>query len=260
MSVIRPIITTSLGLMGIGYFPVPWWGLLLILIALACLMQIDLFQRRLVAREFWLNTYLRPESRLREWLQRTRFLKALSFAIAIALSLVVYVYNYSFVLTDVIAIASALAVAAVTHQRLTPGIDSNIAQAFTRSTHDRVFHWFAVVLVVLFLAMATLIRGLNVDYSSATASDIADQTIAEVKHPVAWVKYAVRALIFFELESIRIRDQIGWPLGWLVYLFLLIPNAFAAYGIVSLYGGIKRLFDSGVDHEKNSPGHDRPAR
>lgn len=127
------------------------------------------------------------------------------------------------------------------HQQISAPIDTNLVEHLAELAHLRVFYWFAVVIVLLSLALSNVTKGFFEDYSQKTSDQLATQTIETVKHPVRFVQHCVRTLRYSEYQLLRVRDINGWPYGWLIYFFFLVPNAIPAFGLVILYTGGERI-------------------
>lgn len=233
-------VASTIGILLLSFVPLPAYLLILVLGALVYLMHLQVFHTRTLAREFWISIYLRDESPIRTFLQTTRWLRLISIVFCIPLAIATYIVLLSYDFIDCIAISAAVFTASSIHQKLARPVDTNIAERLTELTHVRVFYWFAVILVLCFIALTSVVKGVATDHSASTSNEIATETIDGVKHPVLIVRYCVRTLRYFELQMLRIRDLNGWPYGWLIYFFFLIPNALPAYGLVTLFAGIDR--------------------
>lgn len=233
-------VASTIGILLLSYVPLPFYLLIPVLGALVYFMHLQVFYTRTLAREFWISTYLRDESPIRTFLRTTKWLRLISVALCIPLALATYIVIFSYDFIDCIAISAAVFVASTIHKKLSRPVDTNIAERLTELTHVRVFYWFAVILVLCFIALTSVAKGIATDHSASTSNEIATETIDGVKHPVLIVRHCVRTLRYFELQMLRIRDLNGWPYGWLIYFFFLIPNALPAYGLVTLFSGIDR--------------------
>lgn len=222
--------------------PLPLWLCLSAIALLSGLMQHQLFYTRKLARQFWLSVYLRPTGGLHQLLSRTVLLRWLCFAIAVPLSMVTYISIYSYRWGECLAIAIGILLARYIHETIAKPVDSNIAGHLAELAHLRIFYWLSVTLVLASLASAGLIRSLWTDHSELTPDQIATQVIGDVHHPVRIVQHCVRTLNYGELQILRVRDTVGWPYGWLIYLFFLAPNAIPAFGLVTIYSGSERIY------------------
>lgn len=105
------------------------------------------------------------------------------------------------------------------------------------------------MLVMIGLIITNLCESLFCDYSEETARTIASRTISEVKHPVRIARHWVRTIHYYDLTLLRIRDTLDWPVGWCIYLALLIPSALPAAGAYSIYSGIKVFMKESDDSQ-----------
>jgi len=142
------------------------------------------------------------------------------------------------------AVSAAIFAAKHVHAKLSSPVDANVAEHLVELAHIRIYYWFSIFFVLGALALVSIAESFATDYSRTTGDQIATQTIEEIKHPVRFIRHCSRTLRFSELQLLRVRDINGWPYGWLIYLFFLIPNALPAFGLVTLFAGLERLAHS----------------
>jgi hypothetical protein len=229
--------------------PIPLAALLPILVAIVLAMQAQLFYTRSLAKSFWLRTYLRSDSPIKQWLLGSTFLLCLAYAGAVPLAAITYISVYSYDLWDCLAVAMGISAARYLHHKISAPINANLAEHLVELAHLRIYYWLAVFCVLIGLAVTAVAKGWLVDYSEATSNELATYTIDSIKHPVKIVQDLVRTLKYSELQLLRIRDIQGWPYGWLLYFFFLVPNALPALGLVTLYAGAERLLQQWIKHE-----------
>ncbi|MEQ8835794.1 MAG: hypothetical protein RID07_03220 [Lacipirellulaceae bacterium] len=109
--------------------------------------------------------------------------------------------------------------------------------------HLKVYYWIAIICTLGCLATISIAKGFSTDYSGYSSNSIATQVIEEIKHPVEFLQHCSRTIRFSELQLLRIRDIVGLPYGWVLYMFFLIPNALPAFGLVTLFEGVGRSLD-----------------
>jgi hypothetical protein len=158
-------------------------------------------------------------------------LRWIAASVAVPLAIVTYISVYGYDLWDCLAVAIGIYGARLLHGQISAPIDANLAEHLTELAHLRVYYWLAVVAVLAALALSSVAKGFFSDYSQATSDQLATQTIETVKHPVKFVQHCVRTLRYSELQLLRVRDINGWPYGWLIYFFFLVPNALPAFGV-----------------------------
>lgn len=236
-----PLIGSTVFIGLLSTMQLPLLLLLLVLATIVFIMQTQLFHTRTLAKSFWLKTYLRQESPIWEILNGSALLRWIAIAIALPLSLVTYVSVYSYDLWDCCAVAAGIYIARLIHRRISAPLDANLAEHLIELAHIRIYYWFAILAVLTALGTASIAKGAFSDYSNSTSDELATHTIETIKHPVIIVQHCVRTLYYSDLQLLRVRDINGWPYGWLIYLFFLIPNAIPAFGLVTLYAGGERL-------------------
>jgi len=236
-----PLIGSTVFIGLLSTVPLPLLLLLPVLAGITFAMQTQVYHTHTLAKSFWINTYLRADSPIRQFVMGTMLLRWIAVVVSIPLAVVTYITVYGYDLWDCLAIAIGIYIARWIHQRIARPIDANLAEHLTELAHIRVHYWLAVVAVLLMLAFSSVAKGLFTDYSQATSDQLATQTIETVKHPVRFVQHCVRTLRYSELQLLRIRDINRWPYGWLIYFFFLVPNALPAFGLVTLYSGGERL-------------------
>lgn len=244
-----PLIGSTVFIGLLSTVPLPLLLLLPVLGAMAFAMQTQVFHTRSLAKSFWLTTYLRPDSPIRQFLMASTLLRWIAVAIAIPLAIVTYISVYSYDLWDCLAVATGIYGARIVHGKISAPIDANLAEHLTELAHLRVYYWLAVFAVLFALALSSVAKGFFSDYSQATSDQLATQTIETVKHPVKFFQHCVRTLRYSEFQLLRVRDINGWPYGLLIYFFFLVPNALPAFGLVTLYSGSERLSKAWVNNE-----------
>ena len=239
-----PLVVTSAIIFVLSALPLPLWILLAALLCIALLMQLQIFHVRLLAKQFWLSNYLRPESPLRQYLRRTLLLRFIAVALSLPLAIITYITVFSYEIWDCVAVIVAIILARCIHLWLSYPVDENIADHLVELTHIRIFYWLSIVSIVGAIAVVSVVSGLTNEYSSVTSYELAFETIDEIKHPVRIVRHCARTIRYFELQLLRVRDIAGWPYGWIIYFFFLIPNALPAFGLVTLFSGVERFLKS----------------
>ncbi len=241
MITLLPLAVTTVVLALLSSIPFERWVLVPILAAMAGFIFVQVLHTRQLAKSFWLSTYLRPDSPIHKLVNRSYFLWVLSALITIPLTFVTYVALYGYGFWECFAIGIALLGAKSFQACALSPIDSNVASHLVELAKVRVFFWIAILLILSGLATTSIIKGFGSDYSKTTADEMATTVIKEIKHPVRVVRHCTRVMRFSELQLLRIRDILGWPYGWCIYLFFLIPNAVPALGLVSLFAGLDRV-------------------
>ncbi len=229
--------------------PLPLFALLPMVTAIVLAMQAQLFYTRSLAKSFWLSTYLRNDSPIKQWLMGSTLLRFLVYAAAVPLAAITYISVYSYDLWDCLAVAVGIFVARYIHHKISHPINANLAEHLVELAHLRIYYWLAVFCVLFSLAVIAVAKGWFVNYSEATSNELATYTIESIKHPVKIVQDLVRTLRYSELQLLRIRDIQGWPYGWLLYFFFLVPNALPAFGLVTLFAGAERLLQQWIKNE-----------
>lgn len=111
-----PLIGSTVFIGFLSSIPLPLLLLLPIIAAMTYAMQEQVFHTRSLAKTFWLTTYLRPESPIRQFLVGVSLLRWIAIAISIPLAIVTYITVYSYDLWDCFAVAVGIYVARLVHQ------------------------------------------------------------------------------------------------------------------------------------------------
>lgn len=222
---------------------VPMTPLFLIptLTLLAYLIRAQVLAESLMVKQMWLSKYLRPTSPLRYFVESSSLIRIFSWAIAIILSVVTYIGVYSYEMWEVFGIILGLVALVVLHSEFSHLIDDNIAPSISNVIQFRFLRWLAVVFAVTGLLTAKVIHESGIDYTHATADQIASEVILASNHPVKSVQHCIRAIDYIDRELIRIRDNLPLPFGWLIYVALLLPNTVPVIGCVYLFMGIEQV-------------------
>lgn len=238
-----PLVGSTIFVCLLSTIRLPLFLLIPVLAAMTYLMQVQIFHNRSLARSFWLTTYLKHDSPIREILNGSVFLHWIAVIIAIPLAFITYVTVFGYSLFDCILVSVAVFTAREIHKRLSAPIDRNLSENLVELAHLRIYYWLAISFVVASLAISSLAEGMFVDYSSITSDQIATETVDSIKHPFTFVQHCARTLKYSELQLLRIRDINGWPYGWLIYFFFLVPNVLPAFGLVTMYAGLQQKIE-----------------
>ena len=214
-----PLVGSTIFVCLLSTIRLPLLLLLPVLAAMTYLMQVQIFRNRSLARSFWLTTYLKHDSPIREILDGSVFLHWLAVLIAIPLACITYVTVFGYSLFDCILVSVAVFTARGIHKHLSAPIDRNLSENLVELAHLRIYYWLAISFVIAALAISSLAEGMLADYSTITSDQIATKTVDSIKHPVTIVQHCARTLKYSELQLLRIRDINGWPWGWYI-LFL----------------------------------------
>ncbi|MEQ8210080.1 MAG: hypothetical protein RH917_09630 [Lacipirellulaceae bacterium] len=98
----------AFGLVLLSSFPL--WHIIFVpvILLMAFFIQLQVFHTRSLAKSFWMSTYLRGDSPIREKLQHSPFIHWLSWMVAFPLALITYITLYGYDWLDCIAIAFAI--------------------------------------------------------------------------------------------------------------------------------------------------------
>jgi hypothetical protein len=239
-----PLVLATVFIVLLSTIPMPIWLLAPTVLGMAYLIYVQVFHTQLLAKSFWLSTYLRSDSPIRLYLRRSVLLRWIAAIISLPLALLTYISVYGYGIWDCMAVCTAIFAAKRAHATISSPVDANVAEHLIELAHIRIYYWFAIFFVLAALALVSIAESFAIDYASITGDQIATQTIEEIKHPVRFIRHCSRTLRFSELQLLRVRDINGGPYGWLIYLFFLIPNALPAFGLVTLFAGLERLAHS----------------
>jgi hypothetical protein len=194
-----------------------------------------------VLRHCW-STALSPGSNLRSYLDGQKFIPVVSMLITVPIAFITYVTVCSYDWPDLLTILAIVLLTEAVHSVVLPFMVENLSEHYLDIAKMRLFVWISVVSVVLGLATSRAVKDFSNDYSKMTASESALIVKEEVYHEVRPIRHCLRALKYFDVMQLRVRDQVNidnWPYGWLIYFFLLIPNAIPALGIVAIFSGTR---------------------
>jgi hypothetical protein len=233
-----PVLLLFALLLFIAKTPAPWYLLLILLglmyhISFQYMSDCAVFQRRL-----WLDLYLLPNSAWRSRLTQTQVLRAVAAVAAAVLTIATYLALYAEAFHTVVSITGMIAAADFICRRFYHHLTDNLVSTYAEISRRRLSASVAIAFVLIGLLFTRLYESVSTDYSDETARSIARKTIDDVKHPVIIARHWKRTVRYYDLTLLRIRDTLGWPAGWIVYIAFLIPNAISATGVYSLYRGI----------------------
>ncbi len=228
-----------------AFMPLSLWLLIPAVFLTAVVMQTQLFQGQKLERRFWVKVYLREGSWLSNFLQgRTQFMWMTTMLLSFIVAVLTIVYLYSYDWIDCAFVAGAMVSTLYLHAKLSKALRGNVSGLLLELAHIRVYYWLGIVLVVAAIGISSVVKGGADNYSELTSNDIAARAIADVKHPVEFVRHCARIFYYTDMQLLRIRDIVGWPYGWIIYAIFLIPNTLPAFGVVTMFLGISRTLGS----------------
>ena len=236
----------ELGLIAIGVImaiinliPVPGFLVIIAIVNLAYLAFPALHLERSIQRKYWLDVYLKSNSPIYVFLKkRTQIINIFSLFASLLFGVIAYISICHFSLFECMLIVCSLWAAFQFDSLIASQIDSHASFNVASILRVRTFYFVAGVLVLFSLVAAGFFGNFSLDYSEKTADQLASEVIASCKHPCDYVRHYVRTLHYCELQLLRVRDIVGFPLGWIIYIFFLIPNILPAFAITAVYLGI----------------------
>jgi hypothetical protein len=104
--------------------------------------------------------------------------------------------------------------------------------------------WTNILAVISAAVLFVLVDfGLSLgDFSDWDARTTANTVIEKTNHPAKWVQDIGRTLDYIHYTKLRLRDSVG-SFGWLVYIFMIIPNVFPIFGATCVLIGTSRIFE-----------------
>jgi len=103
---------------------------------------------------------------------------------------------------------------------------------------------FAIV-VGAFVLVGFEVYSNREDFSQITAHEIENRTIARIEHEIDLVQDVGRVLTYANLNLLRVRDKFEGDarnLGWVVYLYFIVPSAISIFGIMAALRGTPVVF------------------
>ena len=227
--------------------------LAIVLMAICFLIYIQVAYAKSIEKKFLLKTYLQPASIAHKLFSGTRLLRLRAALVSIALSLVAYIEIYSLSQLECLVVTIAIAIGMFAHQFAFSLIESMISIDLRPVVKNRSKKWLGCLSVFIALLALRVIRGVRVTFSECTSDQLVTLVISEINHPVRWIRHCVRTLRYAELQSYRIRDIIGFPFGWIIFIYFAIPSGLTSYALTNLYLGIEKLISKRKDQPKSNP-------
>ena len=192
---------------------------------------------RISSKVHFLATYLKPDSDLHRILSGYFWNAAVSSIISLLLASLAYsvIQTYSWV--DIVCLSLASAVGLATSQLLgyvaTDSLKDNVSTLFL----SRARRATSVCCVLITAVLLTLLHDTFSPLRHCDESEVTSLIKQDTRHPVLAVQRLNRAMVYFNAQLIRARDNIAFPFGWIAYLFLLVPNTVSLYALVCIFLG-----------------------
>jgi hypothetical protein len=210
---------------------------LVLLLGMAGVIYRPLYAMRQASKAHFLETYVKPNSVLRKVLSGNIWNSAFSATASIVLATIAYVViqNYSYNDIAMIGLGSAfgLLLSQVVGYLFTDSLKTHVSDLFLGRVR-RAILLFCVLTSVL---LASVYQDLASPWLKITETQIGPEIKKQVRHPVLLVQQVNRDLLYLNVRVLRARDRVAFPFGWLIYLFLLLPNTIPLYAIACLYLG-----------------------
>ena len=215
---------------------IPLGGLWVVaVIALFAFLQFSFFRHQVhLHRELIFSTYIAEESPLMKLRPYTFFVRLMAGGLAIAFSIFTFLGVFCSGWVGAFAICVGASFGAFLGEKMSASWLGH-ARSTVRAYYS--LRWtFGVSLffAVLTFVAADLITSLD-NYGGLDAPTMAGRIVDSTKHSSKWVQDIARTLDYVHYTKLRLRDSI--PYGWLIYIFMVIPNVFPICGAVAAMFG-----------------------
>lgn len=241
MIAVVPLAATTVLLL-LALVPLGVLSAIAVVATMLLLIQGQVFRTRMLARRFCLTTYLRQDSPLYRFFESNASMRLIAFLFAIPLSVLTYVAVFSSGALGVLTIAGCIGVGIAVRKLVLGHLRRNAPEHLVDLLLDRIFRWTSMCVIVVGLTLLHIIESRSADHSVLIAPDIADRIVEEVKHPIRPFLDSARAMMYLDLQLLRVRDLLGWPRGWIVYLYFVIPNALPGVGATLIFLAFENIY------------------
>lgn len=209
-----------------------------------------IYAMRVAMREHFLATYIRPDSQVYRILSGQWWNVIVASVSSVVFASLAYSVVQTYSLVDIVCLSLAMAVGLLVSQVLgfilTESLKAHVSHLFL-SRARRGITLCSVIVVAVLLA---LVHDTFSPLRHCDESEVIPRLKESVRHPVLAVQRVNRAMGYFNAQLIRARENVSFPFGWIVYLFLLVPNSISLYALVCIFLGADV---AGVPSSRGSP-------
>lgn len=203
----------------------------------SCVIYRSVYAMRVASKAHFLETYLKPESVLRRLLSGGIWNKAFSATLSLSLAILAYIVIQSYSYLDIVIIGIACAVGLWLSQAvgylLTDSFKDHASDLFLGRMRRAIVLFCILSAVVL----STVTQDIASPWIAMDEKQIGPEIKKQVRHPNYWVQTVTRDMLYLNVKVLRTRDRVVFPFGWLIYLFLLVPNTIPLYAVTCVYLG-----------------------
>lgn len=212
-----------------------------LVIGLIAYLQYSFFRHRVhLHRELIFSTYLADESPLMGLRPYTFFVKVIAVALSISFSIFTFLGMFAAGWSGCLAILAGALGGTAMGEHLSNQVLSH-ARVNVRAYYSLKWTFgLAVVFAVVAFIIVDLLSSFG-DYGSWDAAKTASTIVESTKHGSKWVQDVARTIDYIHYTKLRLRDTI--PFGWVIYIFMVIPNVFPICGAVAAMFGTTRIFN-----------------
>jgi len=212
--------------------------LLLMLLGLAAVLILrPIYEMRRLAKAHFINTYLKEGSSLRRWLSGRVWNMTLSIGASVSLAMLAYVVVQTYSLSDIAVIATAALVGLFLSQLFAYVATDSLTPHLSALVYARVTRAIVTVCILIGLIGSAIAQGATAKWQGIEEDEVIDIIIEEVNHPSRNVERVVGIMRYFDVTLLRLRGEMPFPIGWIVYICLLAPQGIVVYSIVCIFLG-----------------------
>ena len=210
------------------------WSLVILT---ACVIYRSVYEMRVLSRAHFLETYLKPESVLHRLLSGKIWNRAVSATLSLGLAILAYIVIQSYPSINIVMIGVACAIGLWFSQAVGYLLTDSLKAHVSDLLLDRMRRAIVLFWILSAVVLTTVAQDIASPWITMEEKQIVPEMKKQIRHPNYWVQTVTRDMLYLNVKLVRMRDHVPASIGWLIYLFLLVPNTIPLYAVSCVYLG-----------------------
>jgi len=215
-------------LFAIHYFE-GWIAFIIGLLILYALIYIHQIKSRLARKQLWIKIYVRRDSLLQQLLSGGLISRVIALVSSVILSAFLYIALKSYSTQEMAIIYLTTVAGLIIYETLLHISKNHLTSIYSEVIVTHYSKIAAVVLSLFIFISYKTIRDFDVNLKDQDIVEEAEVIKKQVHHVFRPIELTLRSSRYIEFRLLKFRDEIGFPFGWIAYIFFLTPNTIALY-------------------------------
>jgi hypothetical protein len=167
-----------------------------------------------------------------------------SATLSLGLAILAYIVIQSYPFINIVMIGVACAIGLWLSQAvgylLTDSLKSHVSDLLL----GRIRRAIVLFCILSAVVLTTVTQDIASPWITMEEKQIVPEMKKQIRHPNYWVQTITRDMLYLNVKLVKMRDQVPASIGWLIYLFLLVPNTIPLYAVSCVYLGCKPFMET----------------